>query len=89
MKVRVEAPARVYMGSMAQNRLNGTARKRGSVDCRRMRYCYAKWDLEGVKESLNKTYCGKEVTPVQIIAENKVSNPGSAGLRELLKKATQ
>lgn len=54
-----------------------------------MRYCYAKWDLEGVKESLNKTYCGKEVTPVQIIAENKVSNPGSAGLRELLKKATQ
>ncbi|MGE5840314.1 MAG: hypothetical protein ACM34H_10290 [Deltaproteobacteria bacterium] len=85
----MEAPTRVYMGSMAQNRLNGTARKSGSVDCKRMRYCYVKWDLEGVRESLNKTCYGKEVTPVQIIAEKKVSNPGSAGLREPLRKATQ
>ncbi|MGE5841376.1 MAG: hypothetical protein ACM335_03790 [Deltaproteobacteria bacterium] len=54
-----------------------------------MRYCYVKWDLEGVRESLNKTCYGKEVTPVQIIAEKKVSNPGSAGLREPLRKATQ
>jgi lipid-binding SYLF domain-containing protein len=54
---------------------------------------YAGLNLEGyvvdVRESLNKAYYGKEVTPVQIIVEKKVSNKGSAGLREALKKATK
>jgi lipid-binding SYLF domain-containing protein len=54
---------------------------------------YAGLNLEGsavdVRESLNKAYYGKEVTPVQIIVEKKVSNKGSAGLREALKKAVK
>jgi lipid-binding SYLF domain-containing protein len=54
---------------------------------------YAGLNLEGyvvdVRESLNKAYYGKEVTPVQIIVDKKVSNKGSAGLREALKKATK
>jgi len=54
---------------------------------------YAGLNLEGsvvdVRESLNKAYYGKEVTPVQIIVEKKASNKGSAGLREALKKATK
>ena len=54
---------------------------------------YAGLNLEGsavdVRESLNKAYYGKAVTPVQIIVEKKVSNKGSAGLREALKKATR
>lgn len=53
---------------------------------------YAGLNLEGsavdVRESLNKAYYGKEVTPVQIIVEKKASNKGSAGLREALKKAS-
>lgn len=54
---------------------------------------YAGLNLEGsavdVRESLNKAYYGKGVTPVQIIVEKKVSNKGSAGLREALKKAAK
>jgi lipid-binding SYLF domain-containing protein len=54
---------------------------------------YARLNLEGsavdVRESLNKAYYGKEVTPVQIIVEKKASNKGSARLREALKKATK
>ena len=54
---------------------------------------YAGLNLEGyvvdVRESLNKAYYGKAVTPVQIIVEKKASNKGSAGLREALKKATK
>jgi SH3 domain-containing YSC84-like protein 1 len=53
---------------------------------------YAGLNLEGyvvdVRESLNKAYYGKAVTPVQIIVEKKASNKGSAGLREALKKAS-
>jgi SH3 domain-containing YSC84-like protein 1 len=52
---------------------------------------YAGLNLEGsavdVREGLNKDYYGQAVTPVQILAEKKVSNKGSAGLREALKKA--
>jgi lipid-binding SYLF domain-containing protein len=54
---------------------------------------YAGLNLEGyvvdVRDSLNKAYYGKAVTPVQIIVEKKVSNKGSAGLREALTKATK
>jgi lipid-binding SYLF domain-containing protein len=54
---------------------------------------YAGLNLEGyvvdVRESLNKAYYGKPVTPVQIIVEKKASNTGSAGLREALKKAAK
>jgi len=54
---------------------------------------YAGLNLEGsvvdVRESLNKAYYGKDVTPVQIIVEKKASSKGSAGLREALKKATK
>jgi lipid-binding SYLF domain-containing protein len=54
---------------------------------------YAGLNLEGsavdVRESLNKAYYGKAVTPVQIIVEKKVSNKGSDGLRDALKKATK
>jgi lipid-binding SYLF domain-containing protein len=53
---------------------------------------YAGMNLEGsavdVREGLNKDYYGQAVTPVQIIVEKKVSNKGSAGLREALKKAS-
>jgi SH3 domain-containing YSC84-like protein 1 len=41
----------------------------------------------GVRDSLNKAYYGKDVSPVQIIVEKKVSNKGSAQLRAALKKA--
>jgi lipid-binding SYLF domain-containing protein len=54
---------------------------------------YAGLNLEGsavdVRESLNKAYYGKAVTPVQIIVEQKASNKGSDGLREALKKAAK
>ena len=54
---------------------------------------YAGLNLEGsavdVREGLNKAYYGQSATPVQIIVEKKVSNKGSAGLREALKKATK
>ena len=52
---------------------------------------YAGLNFEGsavdVREGLNKDYYGQAVTPVQIIVEKKVSNKGSEGLREALKKA--
>ncbi len=41
----------------------------------------------GVRDSLNKAYYGKEVSPVQIIVEKKVSNKGSFKLRSALEKA--
>ena len=54
---------------------------------------YAGLNLEGsavdVREGLNKAYYDKAVTPVQIIVEKKVSNKGSAKLREALKKAAK
>jgi lipid-binding SYLF domain-containing protein len=42
-----------------------------------------------VRDSLNTAYYGKQVTPVQIIVENKVSNKGSSKLRADLKKAAK
>jgi lipid-binding SYLF domain-containing protein len=42
-----------------------------------------------VRDSLNKAYYGKEVTPVQIIVEKKVSNKGASRLRADLKKAAK
>ena len=52
---------------------------------------YLGLNLEGsvvkVRESLNTAYYGKEVSPVQIIAQKKVSNKGSSELRAALKKA--
>ena len=54
---------------------------------------YAGLNLEGsvvgVRESLNKDYYGEAATPVQIIVEKKVSNKGSAGLREALQKTAK
>jgi lipid-binding SYLF domain-containing protein len=54
---------------------------------------YAGLNLEGsavdVREGLNKDYYGQAVTPVQIIVEKKVSNKGSARLREALIKAAK
>lgn len=51
---------------------------------------YAGLNLEGsyiaVRDSLNEGYYGKTVSPVQIIVEGKAVNPGSAKLRETLKK---
>lgn len=41
----------------------------------------------GVRDSLNKAYYGREVSPVQIIVEKKVSNKGSYKLRSALEKA--
>jgi lipid-binding SYLF domain-containing protein len=52
---------------------------------------YAGLNLEGslidVREGLNKAYYGKDVRPLEIIREKKVSNNGSAALREALKNA--
>jgi lipid-binding SYLF domain-containing protein len=54
---------------------------------------YAGLNLEGsvvkVRDSLNKAYYGKAVTPVQIIVEKKVSNKGSSELLAVLKKAAK
>ena len=51
---------------------------------------YAGLNLDGsavdVREGLNNDYYGQAVTPVQIIVEKKVSNNGSAGLREALRR---
>ena len=41
----------------------------------------------GVRESLNKAYYGKEVTPMDITVKKSVSNKGAAPLVEELKKA--
>jgi lipid-binding SYLF domain-containing protein len=47
--------------------------------------------LEGAviktSDSSNKAYYGKEVRPVDILVKKDVSNPGSAALRQALKKA--
>lgn len=52
---------------------------------------YAGLNLDGsyidVRDSLNKAYYGKEVSPVDIIAKQSVSNKGAVPLREELKKA--
>jgi lipid-binding SYLF domain-containing protein len=52
---------------------------------------YAGLNLDGsyidVRESLNKSYYGKEATPVDILVKKSVSNPGAVPLREELKKA--
>lgn len=54
---------------------------------------YAGLNLEGsvvdVRDSLNKAYYGKEVSPVEIVVEKKVSNKGSSELRTTLKKAVK
>ncbi|HXX53844.1 MAG TPA: lipid-binding SYLF domain-containing protein [Thermodesulfovibrionales bacterium] len=54
---------------------------------------YAGLNLEGsvvdVRDSLNKEYYGKEVRPVEIVVERKVSNRGSEELRATLKKAVK
>jgi SH3 domain-containing YSC84-like protein 1 len=54
---------------------------------------YAGLNLEGsvvdVRESLNKAYYKKEVTPVDIVVKHEVSNKGAARLRETLKKAVK
>jgi SH3 domain-containing YSC84-like protein 1 len=54
---------------------------------------YAGLNLEGsvvdVRDSLNKSYYGKTVSPVDIIAKKEASNKGSAELRDSLKKATK
>ena len=52
---------------------------------------YAGVNLDGsylsVRDSLNKAYYGKEVSPIDIIVRHSVSNRGATPLREELKKA--
>jgi lipid-binding SYLF domain-containing protein len=54
---------------------------------------YAGLNLEGsiidVREGLNRAYYGREVRPLEIIVEKKVSNKGASGLREALKTAAK
>jgi len=54
---------------------------------------YVGLNLEGsvvkVRDSLNTAYYDKEVSPVQIIAQKKVSNKGSSELRSALKTAAK
>ncbi|MBN1101940.1 MAG: lipid-binding SYLF domain-containing protein [Deltaproteobacteria bacterium] len=54
---------------------------------------YAGLNLEGsvvdVRDSLNRAYYGKDVSPIQIVVEKKASNPGSSALREALRKAAK
>lgn len=54
---------------------------------------YAGLNLAGsvleVRDSLNQGYYGKKVTPVEIIVEKKVSNPGATELLTALKKAVK
>jgi lipid-binding SYLF domain-containing protein len=54
---------------------------------------FAGLNLEGavvkVSAGSNKAYYGKEVSPVDIIVKNTVTNPGSAKLRAELKKAAK
>jgi len=51
---------------------------------------YAGLNLEGsyldVRDSLNRAYYGKDVTPVDIMVRQTVSNRGAIPLREELKK---
>ncbi len=59
----------------------------------RSKGAYLGLNLEGsvvsVRGSLNTAYYGKEVSPVQIIAQKKVSNKGSTELRSALKRAAK
>ena len=52
---------------------------------------YAGVNLDGsyvsVRDSLNKAYYGRDVSPVEIIVKQSVSNKGAVPLREELKKA--
>ena len=52
---------------------------------------YAGVNLDGsyvsVRDSLNKAYYGRDVSPVAIIVKQSVSNKGAVPLREELKKA--
>jgi lipid-binding SYLF domain-containing protein len=52
---------------------------------------YAGINLDGsyvsVRDSLNKAYYGKDVSPLDIIVKQSVSNTGAVPLREALKKA--
>ncbi len=52
---------------------------------------YAGLNLEGsvvdVRDSLNRAYYGKEVSPVDIVVKKEVNNEGSAELRATVKKA--
>jgi len=54
---------------------------------------YAGLNLEGsvvsVRDSLNKGYYGKEVSPADILVKKAVSNKGSAALRADLKKSAK
>jgi lipid-binding SYLF domain-containing protein len=54
---------------------------------------YAGINLEGsivnVRDALNSAYYGKQVTPVDILIRNEVSNEGSNELRAVLKKAVK
>jgi lipid-binding SYLF domain-containing protein len=54
---------------------------------------FAGLNLEGavvkVSADSNKAYYGKEVSPVDIIVKNEVSNPGTAKLRAELKKDSE
>ena len=43
----------------------------------------------GVRGKMNKAYYGKEVSPIQIIVENKVQDEGTTNLRSGLKKAAK
>ncbi len=57
----------------------------------RSRGIYAGLNLDGViisaRDSLNRAYYGKEVSPADILVKHEVSNKMSASLRETLKKA--
>ena len=52
---------------------------------------YAGLNLEGaviaVRDSLNTTYCGRDVRPVDIVVKKDCSNRGADRLRETLRKA--
>jgi lipid-binding SYLF domain-containing protein len=52
---------------------------------------YAGLNLEGAviaaRDSMNTTYCGKDVRPADIIVKNDCSNRGADQLRETLRKA--
>ena len=54
---------------------------------------FAGLNLEGsvikVSDNSNQAYYGKAVSPVDIIVKNAASNPGSASLRDELKKAVK
>ena len=54
---------------------------------------YAGLNLEGsvvdVRDSLNKAYYGKKVTPVDIVVKKDIENKGSAKLRQTLKETVK